>query len=129
MVQRLHPHPYLALFNGPDTSATTAMRDGSPVSLQALYLLNNPFVHDQAGRFAGRLSRPSPTLRRGSGWPISEAFGRVPTDDERGRALGFLERYEASLADEGMPTDRRAAEAWAGLARALLASNEFLFVD
>src|SRR5947209_6943581 len=22
MVQRLHPHPYLALFNGPDTSAT-----------------------------------------------------------------------------------------------------------
>ena len=24
MVQRLHPHPYLALFNGPDTSVTTA---------------------------------------------------------------------------------------------------------
>ena len=27
MVQRLHPHPYLALFNGPDTSVTTAVRD------------------------------------------------------------------------------------------------------
>jgi hypothetical protein len=40
-----------------------------------------------------------------------------------------VERYEASLADEGMPTDRRAATAWAALARALIASNEFLFVD
>jgi hypothetical protein len=46
MVQRLHPHPYLSLFNGPDTSVTTAMRDGSTVPLQALYLLNNPFLHD-----------------------------------------------------------------------------------
>src|SRR5207302_487625 len=55
MVQRLHPHPYLALFNGPDTSVTTAVRDGSTVALQALYLLNNPFVHDQSRRFAGRL--------------------------------------------------------------------------
>ena len=27
MVQRLHPHPYLALFNGPDPGMTTAVRD------------------------------------------------------------------------------------------------------
>jgi hypothetical protein len=129
MVQRLHPHPYLALFNGPDTSATTPKRDDSPVALQALYLLNNPFVHDQAGRLAGRLlaseADPSARLRLA----YLQAFGRVPTDDERGRALGFLERYESSLADEGVPTDHRAAQAWAALARALVASNEFLFVD
>src|SRR5207253_4029656 len=55
MVQRLHPHPYLAIFNGPDTSMTTATRDSSTVALQALYLLNNPFVHEQSLKFAGRL--------------------------------------------------------------------------
>jgi hypothetical protein len=129
MVQRLHPHPYLALFNGPDTSATTAQRDDSAVALQALYMLNNPFVHDQAGRFAGRLiaSEPDPAARLRLAYV--RAFGRAPTADERRRAGEFLERYEASLAGEGVPADCRAAEAWAGLARSLLASNEFLFVD
>src|SRR5439155_9412940 len=65
MVQRLHPHPYLSLFNGPDTSVTTAMRDGSTVPLQALFLLNNPFVHDQARRFAETLiaGEPDPPSR------------------------------------------------------------------
>ena len=62
MVQRLHPHPYLSLFNGPDTCVTTAARDGSTIPLQALYLLNNPFVHDQSLRFAGQLivAEPDP---------------------------------------------------------------------
>ncbi|MBX6313139.1 MAG: PSD1 domain-containing protein [Isosphaeraceae bacterium] len=129
MVQRLHPHPYLALFNGPDTSVTTALRDSSTVALQALYLLNNPFVYDQSKRFADRLlaaaSDPSARLHLAYLW----AFGRAPTEAERERAGAFLAQYERSLADEGVPADRRAGEAWAGLARALFASNEFLYVD
>ena len=129
MVQRLHPHPYLSLFNGPDTSVTTAMRDGSTVPLQALYLLNSPFVHDQARRFATRLIADerdvSARLRAG----YLRAFGREPTEPERGRATDFLTRYEQSLADEGMPADRREGESWAALTRVLLASNEFLYVD
>ncbi|WP_406698326.1 PSD1 and planctomycete cytochrome C domain-containing protein [Singulisphaera sp. Ch08] len=129
MVQRLHPHPYLALFNGPDTSVTTPARDSSTVALQALFLLNNPFVHDQSQQFAGRLladqSDPSERLRLA----YLRAFGRSPTVGEQGRAGEFLSQYERSLADEGVPADRRSREAWAGLTRALLASNEFLYVD
>jgi hypothetical protein len=129
MVQRLHPHSYLALFNGPDTSVTTAVRDSSTVALQALYLLNNPFVHDQSRRFVARLlaaeSDPSARLRLAYLW----AFGREPAEADQRRTDQFLARYERSLADEGVPADRRALEAWAGLARALLASNEFLYVD
>jgi hypothetical protein len=56
-------------------------------------------------------------------------FGRAPTEAERERAGEFLARYERSLAAEGVPSDRRASETWAGLARALLTSNEFLYVD
>ena len=129
MVQRLHPHPYLSLFNGPDTSVTTATRDSSTVALQALYLLNNPFIHDQSRRFAGLLvaAEPDPSARLRLAY--LRAFGREPTDAERSRAGEFLASYERSLAAEGVPDDRRAGEAWAGLARALLASNEFLHVD
>ena len=129
MVQRLHPHPYLALFNGPDTSVTTAARDSSTVALQALYLLNNPFVHDQSRRFAGLLIAAEPDPSAQMSLAYIRAFGREPTGAERSRAAEFLARYERSLQAEGVPHDRRAGEAWAGLARALLASNEFLHVD
>jgi hypothetical protein len=129
MVQRLHPHPYLALFNGPDTSMTTAVRDSSTVALQALYLLNNPFVHDQSQRFACQLlaaeSDPQARLRLA----YLRTFGRVPREDEQARARAFLARYEQSLAAEGIPAAGRPEHAWAGLARVLLASNEFLYVD
>ena len=129
MVQRLHPHPYLSLFNGPDASVTTASRDGSTVSLQALYLLNNPFVHDQARRFADGVLAAAPDLPGRLRLAYLRAFGRGPTEAERARAGAFLDSYEQSLAGEGVAADRRDAEAWAGLARALIASNEFLFVD
>jgi hypothetical protein len=129
MVQRLHPHPYLALFNGPDTSVTTAVRDGSTVALQALYLLNNPFVHDQSRRFAGRLvaAESDPTARLDLAY--LQAFGRPPLESERARSNAFLARYEQSLAAEGVPAEALSSEAWAALARVLLASNEFLYVD
>ena len=105
------------------------MRDSSTVALQALYLLNNPFVHDQSLRFAGQLlaAEPDPSARLRLAY--LRAFGRAPMEAEVTRARGFLAEYERRLAAEGVPADRRSNEAWAGLARALLASNEFLYVD
>jgi hypothetical protein len=129
MVQRLHPHPYLALFNGPDTSVTTAQRDDSTVALQSLYLLNNPFVHDQARRFAGRLLADEQDFSSRVRLAYLRAFGRPPADAEGRRASEFIAQYEQTFAGENMPAERRTVETWAGLARALIASNEFLYID
>ncbi|WP_165065990.1 PSD1 and planctomycete cytochrome C domain-containing protein [Paludisphaera rhizosphaerae] len=129
MVQRLHPHPYLALFNGPDASATTAVRDASTVAIQALFMVNNPFVHEQARKFAGRLLESDSDDSSRIQTAYLRAYGRPPTDAERARADAFLREYGRSLAAEGLPADRLQGEAWAGLARAMLASNEFLYVD
>ncbi len=129
MVQRLHPHPYLSLFNGPDTSASTAVRDHSTVALQALYLLNNPFVHDQAARFANRLEQDEPDASRRLDLAYARAFGRVATPAEHQRAQTFLSAYTRQLASEGATADGRSREAWSALARAMLASNEFVSLD
>jgi hypothetical protein len=129
MVQRLHPHPYLALFNGPDTSVTTAARDTSTVALQALYLLNNPFMHEQSRRFCGKLMTDEPDAAARLRLAYLRAYGRTPTESEQARARTYLTQYERDLAHEGVPEERRAAEAWASLSRALLAANEFLYVD
>ncbi|WP_233579156.1 DUF1553 domain-containing protein [Tautonia sociabilis] len=130
MVQRLHPHPYLSLFNGPDTSMSTASRDSSTVALQALYLLNNPFVHDQASRFADRLiaAEPDPGARLRLAY--LSAFGREPSGSERSRAERFLATYSSRLASEGCEgDDALELEAWSALTRAVFASNEFFYVD
>ena len=58
-----------------------------------------------------------------------KAFGREPTEAEQGKASRFLTGYGRSLAEEGVPADRREGESLAALLRALLASNEFLYVD
>ncbi len=53
MTQRIQRHPYLAIFDGADPAASTPVRTTSTTPLQALYLLNDAFVHEQSKQFAG----------------------------------------------------------------------------
>ena len=86
MTQRLVKHPYLAIFDGPDTNVSTEARPRSTVPLQALYLMNNPFVQEQAAGLARRLiaaHRPTATHRIELAYQL--AWSR-PTDDRRARS-------------------------------------------
>src|SRR5262249_49363963 len=55
MPQRFQRHPFLALFDGPDPNPPTPQRPSSPVPQQALFLMNSPFLAEQAGGFARRI--------------------------------------------------------------------------
>ncbi|MBI3465073.1 MAG: DUF1553 domain-containing protein [Planctomycetes bacterium] len=129
MVQRLHAHPYLSLFNGPDTSLSTPMRDTSTVPLQALFLLNNELIHKESSGFAEDLidqeREAAARVRRA----FLSAFARPPSDDEQARSVAFAEQYEKALEAEGMDDDLRERETWSALARTLMRSNEFFYVD
>ena len=54
-------------------------------------------------------------------------LGRSPTPTEERDALEFLEVYQKAL----LPADSAEAQgkAWSALARSLLATNEFLYID
>ncbi len=112
-------HPFLGLFDGADPNATTPQRQTTTVPTQALYFLNDPFFHAQADRLAGR-AIAAPAADR-LGVLFRAAFQRPPTSADRATAAAFLDRYRRAGPDE------RAA--WSALARVLLASNEFLFVE
>jgi hypothetical protein len=116
-------HPFLGLFDGADPNATTPQRQATTVPTQALYFLNDPFFHAQAARLAERV-KAKPVGER-----VSELFRlalqRPPTDTDQAFADAFLARYRKAL--EGKPDADTAA--WYALARVLLASNEFLYVD
>src|SRR4029077_14096010 len=82
MTQRIQRHPFLALFDGADTNASTATRVTSTTPLQALYLMNDPFVHAQARKLTERLmaecADDSGRIERA----YALLFGRPPTGKE-----------------------------------------------
>jgi hypothetical protein len=129
MTQRIRRHPFLALFDGADPNSSTAQRGVTTVPTQALFFLNNPFVHEQAGRFADRLlAGPGDDGRR-----VERAYrlalGRAPTDEERRAAADYLRDAAEALGTGGVPAAQRPRQAWAGFARVLFGSNEFIYVD
>jgi hypothetical protein len=129
MTQRIQRHPFLALFDGPDTNASTAFRVTSTTPLQALYLMNDPFVHAQAKKFAERLLAE----RTDDAGRLERAFlllyGRPPRDDERDATADYLAKISETLKTAGAASGELPTKAWESLARALLLSNEFVYVD
>jgi hypothetical protein len=129
MTQRLQRHPFLLLFDGPDTNVTTDVRGSSTVPLQGLFFMNNPFVHEQARGLARRLLAAAPDLAGRFALGCELAWGRPPAGDEVEAAGAYLERYRAELARAGVAGAEQEAEAWASLARVLLSADEFITID
>jgi hypothetical protein len=127
MTQRLKRHPFLALFDGPDTNASTADRLGTTVPTQALYFLNDPFVHSKADSWASRLASEHASESQQIETAYHMALSRSATAEEVQAAMTFLENYRAELSSMGL--DNIQHRAMAAFLRTLLGSNEFLHVD
>lgn len=129
MVQRLHPHPFLAIFNGPDTNATTAKRDTSTVPLQALFMSNSTFVEEQSKGLAKSLIDTEPESRKRIEQAYSRVMARGPNARELQRAEQYLRKYQELLAAEGIGEEQQQLIAWSSYTKTLLTANEFVFVN
>ena len=90
--------PFFDTFDLPDQNQTAAARNVSTVSTQALTLMNNPFVLNQAELFAARLEREAPgDLDAQIDLAYLIALTREPSDLEREIARGLA--TEQSLVD------------------------------
>ncbi|MBL8812914.1 MAG: PSD1 domain-containing protein [Planctomycetaceae bacterium] len=129
MSGRLNKHPFMALFDGPDPNKTTENRRESTVALQALYVMNSPFMKETSEAFASRLMSISgeTPARLDQAWQL--ACSRFPSDDERADAEAYLADYRQQMIAAGKPESEADRMAWTSFARALLSSNEFLYVD
>lgn len=127
MTQRLKRHPFLALFDGADPNASTSERLGTTVPTQALFFLNDPFVHSKADKWATRLiaAHPNETQRIALVW--RRTLGRTPAETERAEAAEFLATYRAELA--GAKLENIEERSLAAYIRTIFGSNEFLHVD
>ncbi len=111
-VFRTLPDPFYDALDAADASQLTAVRNESTTPLQALELLNNPFVLRQCEPFAGRLRRSATALGDQVGLAFVMAYGRPPASEE----LSLLSNYAAR---HGL----------LNLCRVIINSNEFLFIN
>jgi hypothetical protein len=128
MQKRNRRNRFFTLFDGPDPNESTPERDVTTVPTQALFFMNDPFLHARAARFAARVRASSPGERDRLEFAYRILLSRSPADDEKSGAITFLKEYAAASA-----SDRRGqtgdAAAWEAYSRALLSTNEVLHVD
>jgi hypothetical protein len=115
----------LNLFNFPDANQITGARQSTTVPTQALYLMNSPFVQEQAGLLAKLvLSGDLPDSERAS-LLVRRVYARQPHAGEVERLLGYAKSFAERNASGG-PAEAR-LEAWKRLCHSLLMSSEFLY--
>ncbi len=116
-VRRNFLTPLLLAFDYPVPFSSMGRRTVSNVPAQALTLLNNPFVTQQAQHWAQRtLSDPGTTEERIKGMYVT-AYARPPDASELAQAVMFLRAK-----GDSEPTS------WSDLAHVLFNVKEFIFV-
>jgi hypothetical protein len=125
-VNRTNIPGMLTLFDFGDASQSWAKRGETNTAPQALYFMNNPFVHNRADAFAQFLLKDGGTsdpARVERAYRI--ALGRNPRPEELEAALEFIQAYPAKKAVR----DEVPRAAWLSFCKTLIASNEFHYVD
>ncbi len=129
MIQRNRRHPFLALFDAADPNASVPQRLPTTTPTQSLYLLNSPFVLEQADAMARRLlASPGEDADRVR-LAFEAAHTREAAPGEVADVLAFIDTYRQKLASLQKPAPDPQVAAWAGLTRVLLTGNAFLYLD
>jgi hypothetical protein len=130
MKQRNRRHPYLTLFDAADPNQSQAIRSYSTTPTQSLFLMNSPFIVKQSAAFAKRIQAVSEDDEARVAWALETSSGAKPPRADIEATLEFLRDYTAAASGSAGTVDPKVdPQAWAALARVLMTSNAFLFVD
>ncbi|MBV8879993.1 MAG: DUF1553 domain-containing protein [Planctomycetaceae bacterium] len=109
---RMELDPVFGAFDCPDGGQVAPRRNVSTTPLQAMSLLNSPFMLQQSALLAARLEREAADVDARVRRAFVLAFGREPDETERGAAAALVR-------ERGLPA----------LCRALFNANEFVTVN
>ncbi len=124
-VRRNFAEPFFQAFDMPNPHSTIGRRSVSNVPAQALALMNNPLVIEQAGRWAARLDVEAAGESDDERIALlyQTAFGRSPTADEVDSGRAFLRQQSAEYRVSA--PDQRV---WADYCHVLVNTKEFVFI-
>ena len=107
----------LSIHDFPDPAAHAPSRTQTITPLQQLFSLNGPFIQWQAEALAANLIKAASDTKERVNIAYKKLFQRTARKSELELARGFLDQRKDLVA------------AWTEYAHALLASNEFLFIE
>ena len=115
--------PMMLAFDTPSPFSTVGRRTVSNVPAQALILLNDPFVHQQADLWGKKVASmsASPSVKITTMYQM--AFARPPQEQEVRQAIAFLENQSKTT---GKPLNDPAL--WGDLAHVLFNVKEFIYL-
>ena len=123
-VRRNFLNPMMLAFDTPAPFSAIGRRNVSNVPAQALILMNDPFVLEQAERWARRLLEVEEDAESRIGRMYLRAIGRPPTEAELARCLKFVSQDVSQVGGEKQDE----LEVWRDLAHVLFNLKEFVFV-
>ena len=123
-VRRNFLSPMMLAFDTPQPTTAIGRRTVSNVPAQALILLNDPFVIQQAQGWAKRLGE-EPDLQVRLSQLYLEAFARTPSERERQAAVDFLQKQAEQ---RQLGADLAHLDLWSDLCHAMLNVKEFIYL-
>lgn len=119
----------LEVFDFAEQGLVTGSRDTTTVAPQALYLLNDPFVRQQAAALAQLVQqRPAEDESQRIDWAYRRTVGRPAMAEEIARVQQYLADYAAAVQSQEKPPANPQEAAWVSFCHALLASAEFRYL-
>jgi len=122
-IRRNFLNPMLLAFDFPIPFSTIGRRSVSNVPAQALALMNNPFVLEQAEVWARRVAGLEPDSKSRIRAMYLAAFSRPPTVEEEESAMAFVDEQSRQYAAG------ESLRPWADLAHVLFNVKEFIFIN
>ncbi|MDF1845300.1 MAG: DUF1549 domain-containing protein [Rubripirellula sp.] len=122
---RCNTNRFLVLYDFPNATTPVGSRDNTTVPTQALLLMNDPFVVQQAQDFARRILRQFDHEQSRVEAIYQQLFQRSATSAEREALLEFRSEF-GKLSSGG---DIAEQAVWGAMIHSLFLSSEFIHVD
>ncbi len=117
-------------FDFADPSTSNGDRGAAVVAPQALFMMNGSIVLEHSRRMADNLLDRNDLNDSGRvRLAYERALTRPPSLQEVDRALSFIAEVDKALEDREPEADERTARAWQSFCKALIGSNEFLYLN
>jgi hypothetical protein len=126
-VKRNFLSPMILAFDTPIPFNTIGRRNQSNVPAQALILMNDPFVSEQASIWAQRLSEQSDDVSDRVNRIYLQALGRPPAEWEVKSAIRFIEQQATEMEIE-TENILNAPNVWLDLCHVMFNLKEFIFI-
>lgn len=120
----------LALFDFADPSLLSGKREITTVPSQALYMMNSPFILENARAMANHLLTDlglrGPQLANEA---FYRCYSRPPTEAESQRTTEFMTRFLETAKDEGLSTEEARILVLTTFCQSLIGSAEFRYLN